>query len=127
MTSKDKAKHIQASLLLKQEDDSGYFSYKRQYITELRERYLVSKVGVANLLWPIIICIFIGAMFNNDFVWAACLIFLFITIIVMSTKMHRKYIANEEKYIRREFDMTYGNGKYDETMKKLNPKKNILK
>ena len=126
MASKGSSKHKLVGKLQLHKDEAGFYSCKRQYISELREQYLVSNVGVAKLLWPIIICIFIGIIFNNEIVWAICVILLFITTIVVATRVHNKYKSSEEEYIRREFDMTYGHGKYDETIKKLHQKK-VLK
>jgi hypothetical protein len=126
MTSKEKNKHKFGDWLLKQEDEAGFYSYKRSYIPVVREGYIYNKLKYY-FLGLVLINGIILLLSQNVLVWIITLISDFIIVTALLIMIPIKYSVEMDEYSRTEFDKMYGKGKYDEVMKKIKEEKKVVK
>jgi len=117
--------------LLEQEDNAGYFSYKRAYLVTLRYRYIYKKLKyhiLTIIILSIITLIFIDNTWqlNNLTGKLVALILIFwcsattLILLLVRNKTHHDEI---KKFLEIEFDKAYGEGQYIKTIENINSKK----
>lgn len=127
MVSKNKSKHRFGNWLLKQEDKAGIFSYRRETAGVLAETYFYKKLKYY-LLGMLIISMLLIILVDNNILIIALehkIVFLiiisidFIITLLLAYLIKIKYSDEMKEYIRTEYDKIYGEGKYEETIRKM--------
>jgi hypothetical protein len=98
--------------LLKQEDEAGFFSMKRDHIAGLRVKYTYEQIK--QYLVGLIFVTVILLLLVNDFGIKIMIITFDVFILgAAAINIKIKKAQEMERYVRERFDKSYGRGKYD--------------